>query len=175
MNELAQLAQLVLLFGKLSLLAVGGASATLPEIAREVIVVRHWMSPAEFAALYALSNAAPGPNVIIATVIGEVRAGVAGGIAATLAMVLPAATLAVLVSRGFEHHREARWRRVTQAALLPLTAGLVLAAAVVLVRAADTGWLTAALTALAAAVAYQTKAPPLLLFALGAAAGMLLL
>lgn len=170
-----KLLDVTLLFGKLSLLAVGGASATVPEIAREVVDQNHWLTPAQFSQLYALSNAAPGPNVIIATVIGAAHAGLAGGLVATLAMVLPAATLATLVATVFEHHAHKRWRRAAQAALLPLTVGLVLSAAVVLLRQADTGWLTTAISALTASAAYKTKAHPLLLFAAGAALGMLFL
>jgi chromate transporter len=169
------LLQLALLFGKLSLLAVGGANATVSEITRQVVTLRHWLTPEQFAQLYAISNAAPGPNVLIATIIGAHMAGIAGGIVATLAMILPSCTLAVLVSRGFERHAHARWRRVTQAALLPITAGLILSAAAVLARQSDTGWLTAAITLAVAALTYRTKLHPLLLLGCGAALGLLFL
>lgn len=168
------LVQLALLFGKISLLAVGGANATVPEIFRQVVLLRHWATPAEFSQLYAISNAAPGPNVIIATIIGAHVAGVPGGIIATLAMVLPSCTLAVLVCRGFERHAHAPWRRVVQAALLPITAGLVLSAAMILVLQSDTGWLTAAITLAVAGLAYRTKLHPLLLGG-GAALGLMFL
>jgi chromate transporter len=169
------LLQLALLFGKISLLAIGGANATVPEIARQVVTLRHWLTPAQFAQLYAISNAAPGPNVLIATILGAHVAGVAGGIIATLAMVLPSCTLAVLVSLGFERHAHARWRRVVQAALLPITAGLVLSAAVVLARQSDTGWLTAAITLAVAVCAFRTKLHPLVLLGCGAIFGLFFL
>ncbi len=165
------LLQLAALFAKLSILAVGGASATVPEMAREAVRTHHWLTPAQFAQLYAISNAAPGPNVLISTILGAHVAGVAGGIVATMAMVAPSCVLAVLVSRGLERHAGARWRRVLQAALLPITAGLLLSAACVLARQADTGWLTAAITLACAAGAYRTRLHPLLLLAGGAALG----
>ncbi len=171
MNVLAELA---LLFGKLSLLAVGGANATVPAITRAVVDQLHWLTPAQFAQLYAISNAAPGPNVIIATIIGAHVAGITGGIVATLAMILPSCTLAVLVTRGFERNAHARWPGLVKAALLPITAGLVLAAAVVLAMQSDTGWLTAAITLAVAGVTMRSKLHPLILLGGGAALGLLL-
>jgi chromate transporter len=113
--------------------------------------------------------------VLIATILGAHVAGVAGGIVATLAMVLPACTLAVVVCRGFERHAHARWRRVVQAALLPITAGLVLAAAIVVARQSDTGWLTIAITLIVAAATFRTKLHPLYLLGGGAVLGLLFL
>ena len=169
------LLQLALLFAKLSLLAVGGAGATVPEMARQTVNIRHWLTPAQFSQLYAISNSAPGPNVLVSTILGAHVAGVPGGIVATMAMIIPSCTLAVLVSRFLERHAASRWRRVLQAALLPITAGLVLAAAIVLGLQADTGWLTAAVTLACAAATHQTKLHPLLLLGTGAALGFLFL
>lgn len=169
------LVSLALLFGKLSLLAVGGVNSTLPEIAREVVALRHWLTPQQFAQLFAISNAAPGPNVLISTMIGAHEDGIAGGIVATLAMILPAGVLVMLVNLVWERYRAARWRRVIQAALLPITAGLVLAAAGVLVRQADTGVLTGAVTLVCAALAWRSRLHPLWLLGGGALVGLVLL
>lgn len=169
------LEQIALLFGKLSLLAVGGANSTVPEIARVVVNQKHWVTPTQFSQLYAIANTAPGPNVMIVTVIGAHVAGVPGGLVATVAMVLPAGILAALVAALFDKHREARWRRLAQAALLPLTAGLVLATSYVLVRQSDTGWLTAVITAATALLAWRTKLHPLWMFGAGALLGLLFL
>ncbi|MDE1906151.1 MAG: chromate transporter [Rhodospirillales bacterium] len=169
------LAQIAVLFGKLSLLAVGGANSTVPEIARVVVNQKHWLTPSQFSQFYAIANAAPGPNVMIVTVIGAHVAGVPGGLVATAAMILPAGITAAIIASLFNKHREARWRCVAQAALLPITAGLVLAAACVLARQSDTGWLTAALTILTALFTWRTKLHPLWLLGAGALAGMLFL
>lgn len=172
---MSPLLQLTFVFGRLSLLAVGGANATVPEIARQAITLHHWVTAAQFPQLYAISNAAPGPNVMIATVIGAHLAGIPGGITATLAMVLPSCTLAAIIARIFARHSESRWRRVAQSALLPITAGLVLAAALILARQSDTGWLTTAITLATAALAWRTRLHPLLLLTAGAALGLALL
>jgi chromate transporter len=169
------LLQLALIFAKLSLLAVGGANATVSEIARQVVDIRHWLTPEQFAQLYAISNAAPGPNVLISSIIGAHVAGIPGAIVATLAMVVPSCALAVVVCRSFERHSQARWRRVVQAALLPITAGLVLAAALVVVRQSDTGWLTVAITLMVAVAAFRTTIHPLYLLGGGAVLGLLFL
>ncbi len=155
------IAELAALFGRVSLLAIGGANSTVPEIFRQTVSIRHWMSPVEFAQLYAISNAAPGPNVMISTIIGAHMAGFAGGVVATLAMILPAGTLVIIVSKVWDRYRDAPARRIIQAALLPITAGLILSAAAVLMRQADTGWLTLALSLISGAATWRTKLHPL--------------
>lgn len=172
---MSPLADVVFIFGKLSLLAVGGANSTLPEIARITVTEKHWLTPAQFSQFFAIANTAPGPNMMIATVIGMHHAGILGGIAATLAMALPAGITAAIVAFIFEKHREARWRRVAQAALLPLSAGLVLAAGCLLVQQSYQGWLTGGLILAATLLTWRTKLHPLWLFGAGALAGILFL
>jgi chromate transporter len=169
---MAKLLVLALLFGKLSLLAVGGVNSTIPEIEQQVVEVHHWVTAAQFPQLYAISQSAPGPNMLIATVIGAHVAGVAGGIAATLAMMLPAGVLVVLVSRLWDRFRERRWRRVVQAALLPISAGLVLAAGCILIRAADHSILSIGITGVTTYLMFQTRLHPLWVLAGGALLGL---
>jgi len=167
------LVQLAALFGKLSLLAVGGVNSTLPAIAREVVDGRHWLTREQFAQLFAIAQSAPGPNMLVVVLIGQRVGGVAGGVVAGLAMILPAGILVVLASGLWDRFRQARWRRVLQAAILPITGGLVLAAAVVLVEAADTAPPLIAVTAAAAALSYWSKFHPLWVLAAGTVVGLL--
>ena len=167
------LPQLALLFGRLSLLAVGGVNSTVPQIARDVVTVRHWLSPAQFVQLFAISNAAPGPNVMISTVIGAHMAGIEGGLVATLAMILPSGTLVIIASKLWDRYRETRWRKIIQRALMPMTAGLVLAAGGVLVRQSDTGILTALITFICAGLSWRSRIHPLWLLGGGALLGLL--
>jgi chromate transporter len=168
----AKLLILILMFGKLSLLAVGGVNSTVPEIARQVVTVHHWTTAAQFSQLFALAQSAPGPNMLIAALIGAHVAGITGGLVATLAMILPAGILVMAVSRLWDRFREQRWRRVVQAAILPITAGLVLAAGFVLVRAADRSLLFAIITIAAAGLTYGTRLHPLWLLAGGVILGL---
>ena len=169
---IAKLVVLVLLFSRLSLLAVGGINSTVPEIAHQVVTVHHWLTAAQFSQLYAIAQAAPGPNMLIVTVIGAHVAGIAGGITASLAMLLPAGILVIWVSGLWERFRERRWRRVLQAAILPITAGLVLAAGFVLLRAADRSVALAGITLVTTLLIYRTRLHPLWVLAGGALLGL---
>jgi chromate transporter len=166
------LAQLALDFGLLSFLAVGGGVAVLPEMQRIVVGTHGWMTATTFARLFALAQAAPGPNVLVVSLVGWQVAGLAGAAVATLAMTVPTSVLAYGMARLWERFREARWRRAVQRGLAPVTLGLMLAAAYLIARAGGT---VAAhlLTAVTAAVVLNTRLHPLWLIALGALLGLL--
>ena len=104
------LSTLVTTFALMSLFAVGGANAAIPEIQRIAVDVHHWMSAKQFADIYALAQLSPGPNVLIVTLIGYTVAGVVGAFAATFAMCVPTAVLAYYVS-GFLARRRAALAR----------------------------------------------------------------
>jgi chromate transporter len=158
------------LFAELSLLAVGGANALVPEMQRQV-QAQGWMQPAEFAALFALAQAAPGPNMLVVTLVGWRVAGLSGAAVATGAFIVPTGITTYLVARLWERFREARWRRVVQAGLTPVTVGLVMAAGVLLCEAAVTGAGTFLVALGTAAAMLRTKWHPLWLLGAGAALG----
>ena len=123
------LRDLAALFSQLSLLAVGGGNTILPEMQRQVVDVHHWMDQRAFAALFALAQASPGPNMLVSTLIGWRVAGGWGAAVATAALFGPPAVLTFCTSRAWERFRDRPWRRQIQAGLTPITVGLVLAAA----------------------------------------------
>ena len=94
----------------LSLLSIGGANAVIPEIHLRAVEIEHWMTDADFAQLFALSQAAPGPNVLIVSLIGWKVAGVLGGVVAMLAMSGPSSLLTYGVAHAWERWRDAPWR-----------------------------------------------------------------
>ena len=51
----------------------------IPDMQLRAVEVEHWMTAADFSQLFALSQAAPGPNVLIVSLIGWKVAGVLGG------------------------------------------------------------------------------------------------
>jgi chromate transporter len=157
-------------FAILSLFAVGGAMAVVPEMHRQAVDVSRWMTDRQFADLFAIAQAAPGPNIIIVTLIGYQAAGFAGAIVATLAMCGPACVLTYHVARVFDRFRDAKWRIVIQAGLVPVSVGLFAAGAFIIARAADRNVATFAITLATGLVTYFTRFNPLWLFA---AAGML--
>jgi chromate transporter len=67
-------------FAIMSLLALGGANAVVPEIHRQAVEFRGWMTERQFADMFAISQAAPGPNVMIVTLVGFHVAGLPGAI-----------------------------------------------------------------------------------------------
>lgn len=76
-------------FALLSLFAVGGANAAIPEMHRIAVEVMQWMTERQFADSFAIAQISPGPNIIIVTLIGYHVAGLAGAAVATAAMCGP--------------------------------------------------------------------------------------
>ncbi|MGJ4994290.1 chromate transporter [Bradyrhizobium sp. HKCCYLS3077] len=165
------LAQLFWTFALISLFAVGGAVAAIPELHRVAVDVRHWMTDKQFADVFALSQLSPGPNVLIVALIGYSVAGVAGAAVATIAMCGPTAVLSYLVCRWLGNARDARWPAMLQAALVPLSIGLMAASTWILAQASDDNWRAVALTIAAAVVASSTRLNPLWLLAAGGCLG----
>lgn len=165
------LMRLALEFGMLSLAAVGGVNAIIPEIQRRAVEVQGWLSNADFAQAFAIAQAAPGPNLLVVSVIGWKAAGIAGALVATVAICGPSSVLTYGVSRIWDRFREAPLRIAIQEGLAPVTVGLVLAAGFVLARTVDEGPGAVALTVLSAAAVLAMRIHPLWLLALGAAAG----
>ena len=159
-------------FAILSLIAVGGINPILPELHRQVVDVYGWMSSARFTDLFAIAQGAPGPNILVVTLIGWDVAGLSGAMAATLAICGPSSVLAFFVSQLWDRFRAARWRLALQAGLVPVTIGLVAAGAYVVARAADTSAAAFLITAGTAVALYWTPLHPLWFLAAGAALGV---
>jgi chromate transporter len=151
---------LVWTFGLMSLFAVGGANSAIPEMHRIAVDVQHWMSDKQFADVFAISQLSPGPNVLIVTLIGYSVAGVGGALVATLAMCGPTAILAYYVSRLLARSRHSRWPALIQAALVPLSIGLMAASGLILARTSDQSWVAALVTVAAAVLAFATRLNP---------------
>jgi chromate transporter len=171
-NEQATLSALFIQFAVLSIFAIGGASSAVPEMHRQTVEIAEWVTERQFGELFALAQAAPGPNVMFVALLGHFIAGAPGAIVATVAMCGPTCFLAYAVSRVFERFREARWRVAIQAGLVPVTIGLIAASAVIVARAADRDWTGFAITAATFALVYWTRIPPLVAFACAALLGL---
>jgi len=155
-------------FATMSLFAVGGVNSAIPEMHRVAVEVRHWLTDRQFADVYAISQLSPGPNVLIVTLIGYSVAGIAGALVATLAMCLPTAILALFVSRFLTRSSKARWPAILQAALVPLSIGLMGASGFILARTSDRTLVAALVTVAAAVLAAMTRLNPFwMLFAGG--------
>ena len=158
-------------FAVMSLFAVGGANAAIPEMHRVAVEVQHWMTEKQFADAFAISQMSPGPNVLIVTLIGYSVAGVAGALVATLGMCVPTAVLSCCVSGLLRRSSRSRWPGIIQAALVPLSIGLMGASGLVLALTSDRSWIAALVTAMAAGVAFATRLNPLWLLLAGGCLG----
>ncbi|HZQ12291.1 MAG TPA: chromate transporter [Pseudolabrys sp.] len=159
------------LFAVLSLLAVGGANAAIPEMHRVAVDVMHWMTDKQFADMFAISQLSPGPNVIIVALIGYHVAGLAGAAVAITAMVVPTCVLAYFVARTWDRFKDARWRVAVQQGFVPVSLGLIAASAAVLARAADHNVYAALITLATAATAFWTRVNPLWVFLIAGVLG----
>ena len=165
------LLQVFVHFMLLSLLAIGGAITTAPDMQRYIVGEHRWLTDAQFTASVALAQAAPGPNVMFVAVIGWNIGGLVG-VAATLAgSLLPSTTLALSATRWGAARRESIGVRAFTAGMAPLTIGLLLATGWVLTEPARHMPAAIALVALTLAVMLRTKASPLWLIAAGAVVG----
>jgi chromate transporter len=158
-------------FGVMSLFAVGGGNAALPEMHRVAVDVQHWLTDKQFADAFAISQLSPGPNVLIVTLIGYSVAGVTGALVATLAMCLPTAFMAYGVSRILTKSSHSRWPAIIQSALVPLSIGLMGASGFILARASDHTWVAALVTISAAVLASATKLNPFWMLLAGGCLG----
>jgi chromate transporter len=164
----ATLSSIFLRFAGISLLAVGGATAALPEAQRQIVGELGWMTNAQFAETFAIAQTSPGPNVIVFSLFGWRLAGIAGLIAATLGILGPSSLLAFAAARAMRQAGEAVWLTRLKKALIPLAIGLMAANGYLLARGADSGLLAIFITlASAAFVAFSPRSP---LWAMAAAA-----
>jgi len=161
-------ARIFLRFAGLSLLAVGGAGAVLPEANRQLVEGEHWFTAQQFAEIFAIAQVAPGPNVIVFPLFGWTLAGLAGFVAATLGILGPSSLLALALARLLRRNAEAPWLKRLKAALIPLAVGLMAANGYLLARAADTTALAGAVTFAAAAFVVYSSRSPLWAMAAGA-------
>lgn len=164
-------------FALLSLAAVGGGVIMLaPDMHRYVVDAHHWITAEQFAAAYAIAQAAPGPNMLFVTLVGWQVAGWAGALGATLAIIVPPALLTLIVIRitkGRSGGQIGRFGRAVKSGLAPLSIGLLVAGGWVLLAAGDGGWRALLVVALTIVAVMRTKWNPVWLIVAGAVAGML--
>ena len=165
--------QLFVEFALLAFVAFGGATALLPEMHRVVVENHHWLDDATFTHLYAIAQAAPGPNVLVVTLIGWKVAGLAGALATTLAMCLPMSVLIYLLIDKWEGFAGKRWQRAVSLGVAPLAVGLVFSGATLIAQAAGLGLAAWVLVGATVAANLRLKLHPLWFIAAGAALGLL--
>lgn len=167
--------QIVLGFGAISLVSVGGGIAVLPELHRLVVEVHGWMDSADFARRFALAQAAPGPNILVVGLFGWHVAGVLGMLTAVLAMTLPTSFLAFGFSRLRTRLAGRLWLKTIERGLVPIAVGLIAASGLILAQGTATGRVPVAVTLASTLFVWRTDYSPLWVLGAGAVVGLLVL
>ena len=175
-------------FLSLSLLAVGGAITTAPDMHRYLVDQRHWLTEGQFTSSIALAQAAPGPNVLFVALMGwniGLNAGGGTGVMAwgyaalgvAIAMVgimLPSTTLTFLAARWGHNNRELRAVRAFKQGMGPIVIALLIATSWILASSHSSelkNWPMWLLTGVSALLVWRTKLHLLWLLGTGALLG----
>src|SRR5690606_7987217 len=115
-----------------SLLSVGGAISTAPEMHRYLVSQNGWLENTEFTTSIAIAQAAPGPNLLFVAVLGYQVFGLLGAAASLIGMVLPSTLVTLAVSRWGFRRRDTPGVKAFIFGLAPMTISLLLAAGAIL-------------------------------------------
>lgn len=166
---------LALVFTHLSLFAFGGGNAVLPAMQHQVVVVQQWMSLSEFNALFAISQAAPGPNMMIVPLIGWHLAGPMGLLVTSAAKFIPSSLLTAVALKYWDRYKSHPARATFQLALQPITVGLVLVGSWVMLHASALNTMLVAIATLSILLSLFKNIHPVYLMLIGAGLGIVLL
>jgi chromate transporter len=157
------------------MISVGGMPSVMPEMQRYVVDVKGWLTPGDFLQAFAVGQAAPGPNILIASLIGWKVAGLPGAIVALLAMCFPAAVIAWWVAELWDRFKDSPWRLAMQKAIAPIVVALILSGGVVIATPASPDWRLWLIAGASAAAMLASNLNPLWMLAGGGLLGALLL
>lgn len=169
-------------FATLSLLSVGGAITTTPDMHRYLVDERGWMTDPQFSASIAIAQSAPGPNVLFVALMGWNVGLNAGGlptamlglVVAMVGIMLPSTTLAYLAARWSQANRELRAVRAFKQGMAPIVVALLVATGWILTTGgqdSDRDWRLWLLSAVSALVVWRTRLHLLWVLGAGAALG----
>ena len=182
-------------FVSLSLLAVGGAITTAPDIHRYVVDEQHWLTHYQFTSSVAIAQGAPGPNVMFVALMGwNVGMNAAAGMSPTPTMlyavmlallgvlvtmvgiIVPSATLTFFSTQWAHKNRDLKGVRAFKAGLAPLVMSLLVATGWLLTGNHDNyseDWPMWVLAAVTTVIVWRTQTHLLLLLSIGAVLGIL--
>ncbi|MEG2635493.1 MAG: chromate transporter [Acinetobacter sp.] len=166
---------LTLVFTQLSLLAFGGGNAILPEMQHQVVTVHEWMTAEQFSSMFAMAQAAPGPNMMIVPLVGWHVAGPLGLLVTSLAKFGPSSIITIYALKFWNNFKDHPLRAKFEKALKPITVGLVLVSAYIIAAASAQNWLLIAIVIVATGLSLVKKIHPLWVMLFGAMSGALFL
>lgn len=166
----------------LSLLTVGGAIATAPDMHRFLVDRQAWLTDPQFNASIAIAQAAPGPNVLFIGLLGwnvglnagGWALGLLGMVLCLLGVMLPSTLLTWGAARWAHRNRGLRAVRAFKQGMTPVVLGLLLATAFVLGTAHGSfaeSWRLWAVSAACMLLVWRTRIHLLWLLGAGALLG----
>ncbi len=166
----------------LSLLAVGGAITTAPDMHRFLVDQQHWLTDTQFNASVAIAQAAPGPNVLFVALMGWNVGLNAGGHASALlgllatmtGILLPSTVLTYASAQWGHRNRNLRAVRAFKQGMAPIVIALLIATGWILATAHDDpahDWKLWLVTAVTAVLVWRTRLHLLWLLGAGAFLG----
>ncbi|WP_114636833.1 chromate transporter [Polynucleobacter necessarius] len=171
---MTQLISLALTFGLLSLLAVGGGTAVLPEM-QTLLAHQFGIDHLRFVHIYSIGQVAPGPNMLMVLVIGFQVAGILGAGVVLLSFFLPSSILCLYVGRIWNRFGESPWRRSIQNALEPISIGLMASGVYAVAKSSVVSPITAGLALFSLCLILRTKITPVFVMLGSGLLGFLLL
>lgn len=116
-----------ILFARLSLISFGGLMSILPEMEKQLVLENHWFTHQEFMQYYLMAQLAPGPNMVICSLLGFKLHGIPGLIAAFLGVYGPAFFFVALLFFCYNNLRKNEFVRGMEMSLRPTILGITMA------------------------------------------------
>jgi len=164
---------IALVFMRIGLLAFGGSTGALPELERQLVHERAWLSSQAFADSFALGQLTPGPTLLMVMFAGQAIAGIPGAVVALFAILLPSALITSVVTANWARLRRSPWLGPAQRAFSAVALGLTAAGAYTLIRVAITDGRALFVAAIAFILLWRWRLPPALVILLGGASSLL--
>jgi len=166
--------QLLLTFALLSILAVGGGTAVLPEM-QTLLLHQFGITHTQFVHIYSIGQVAPGPNMLMVLIIGFKIAGLIGALTVLLAFFLPSSILCFYVGRIWGRFGDSPWRRCIQNALEPISIGLMASGVYAVAKASIVSPITLGLALATLYFILKTKVNPVYIILAAGLVGFLAL
>ena len=161
------------LFFRVGNTTFGGGDPTIAVLQRE-FYARDWLSPERFAIAFGLARVTPGTNVLaFCAAAGWYLMGVAGAVAAVLAVTIPSSVLVVWLTRACLLGNQYPLAGAIVAAMVAAAVGTMLGATLLLVRSqcSKRDWLAPSLIAAGAFLLSRLGLTPLEVIGIAAAVG----
>lgn len=167
-GDWSQLLEVIRTFLSLSLFSLGGGNTLLAEYHHLSVDQYCWLTPSQFADLYALAEAAPGPSSMIVGLLGMGAAWREGPLwallsayAAELAVLLPSTLLMVLACLSWNTLKDSPWRLAFERGMGPITLGILFSVGVKILQTSNHGLPAYAVSIAVCVLMLRTRLSPL--------------